>query len=934
MKKMNQRNDNRTYRGVVRRLPLLLAALALLAITAACSNQLTAPPPDDTPAPIPAQMGRALVSAGLDEAGGAWTKSLMPTTPAFTKYSLAFTAAEKTPVSVDLTASADLSTVTGGGYGVDLEPGTWNLTVTAYTGTAPGFLEAAVNPTPVSVAVTAGTSVAAPVTVEYIDIDPLKQGILSWSITFPTLGASDTAELKYKKTADSAYTTVNLKNLPASSDSLASGYYDVAISLTRGGKSVNRTEVAHIYPGLTTGVSFTFTDDSFATQVYLDGTLTITKPDSLTITSVLIKAYAQDAPTTIIGTTTSIPSSGGDWVMSVPVTALPADNPVYFKAEVNTGSVTCTWEAIGNTGTAVSDTGKGDNNLTLDTYFTSAAEMSAWLAAQPANTAATPYPAALSLDLGTDLAAGSDQLGALYAALQGKYVALDLSACTGNVPAASVSAVNNRPNKANLKSVVFPASLTSIGNLAFGSCGVLTSVNFSACTSPISIGYQAFYDCTTLTSMVFPASLTSIGGDAFRGCTGLTSVDLSACASLNSIDSQAFYGCTGLTSVDLSACASLTSIASHAFRGCTELTSVVFPASLTAIGSYAFNGCTGLESADLSACTSLTSISDGAFYSCTGLTSVTITKTSPPTIGSDVFGSVNAGFQIHVPFALVGTYQSAWSDYGPSGTNQIVAITDLKVKFGASTVTDAFTAVHDFIASTDGSTGAISAVIALGDYIDLDSLTVAAHNGEGAVSVPSNTELSGHGKLLRLIVVGINSFHSNGTYTVTDNDTTPHVVFQFQNVPGTRRMEATDTTANGYTGSEMKQYLVGNYLAGLTAAGVPNTVLWAPKRYARNGADTGTDEITELLWLPTERELFGSQTYSSTTYETAANQARLEYYTADALRIKYTISDSPQNYWLASCDSSSNFCNTGSNGGAYHNVAYNVVGCAPAFCVR
>jgi hypothetical protein len=120
---MNERNDNRTYRGVVRRLPLLLAAFALLAITAACSDQFIYTLPEDTPAPIPSQRGRALVSAGLDGAGGAGAKSLMPTMPAFTKYTLAFTAAGNTSVSVDLTASGDLSTVTGGGYGVDREPG-------------------------------------------------------------------------------------------------------------------------------------------------------------------------------------------------------------------------------------------------------------------------------------------------------------------------------------------------------------------------------------------------------------------------------------------------------------------------------------------------------------------------------------------------------------------------------------------------------------------------------------------------------------------------------------------------------------------------------------------------------------------------------------------------------------------------------------------
>jgi hypothetical protein len=50
--------------------------------------------------------------------------------------------------------------------------------------------------------------------------------------------------------------------------------------------------------------------------------------------------------------------------MSVPVPDLPAGNPVYFKAVASNGGG-LTWEATGDTGTAVSDTGKGDNNFTL-----------------------------------------------------------------------------------------------------------------------------------------------------------------------------------------------------------------------------------------------------------------------------------------------------------------------------------------------------------------------------------------------------------------------------------------------------------------------------------------------------------------------------------------------------------------------------------------
>jgi hypothetical protein len=150
------------------------------------------------------------------------------------------------------------------------------------------------------------------------------------------------------------------------------------------------------------------------------------------------------------------------------------------------------------------------------------------------------------------------------------------------------------------------------------------------------------------------------------------------------------------------------------------------------------------------------------------------------------------------------------------------------------------------------------------------------------------------GRLCRLIVVGVNSFHSgkegyDGTYTIEENDGTPHVVFQFQHIPVVRRMNAADTNEGGYEKSEMRKYLVpvtgdsasGNFLTGLKNAGVPEGVLWAPKRVlskGRNGA--GSVTLSDKLWLPTEAEMFGYGHYSADG-EMAENQAWLEYYDSE-----------------------------------------------------
>jgi hypothetical protein len=285
----------------------------------------------------------------------------------------------------------------------------------------------------------------------------------------------------------------------------------------------------------------------------------------------------------------------------------------------------------------------------------------------------------------------------------------------------------------------------------------------------------------------------------------------------------------------------------------------------------------------------------------------------------------------------------------------------IKEKFGAGSVAAAFHELSAFI--QNGGLEADPPVIQLGDWIDLDALSVESYgrtgNFRGLFSV-TNTDVNPTplpftdyvGKRLRLIVVGINSFQSgkgvDGQYAVTENDGVDHVVFQFQNVLVTRQMNKDNSNAGGYAQSEMRKYLVkvgndtegGKFLMGLTAAGVPEDVLWAPVRYVANGGNTtnAADEINDLLWLPTEWEMFGVQIFSSETYETTENQARLEYYDTSDRRIKYYGSTSSL-YWEASSNSYNalSFCAVGNGSTSYNGATNGTSSCggvAPAFCVQ
>jgi hypothetical protein len=284
---------------------------------------------------------------------------------------------------------------------------------------------------------------------------------------------------------------------------------------------------------------------------------------------------------------------------------------------------------------------------------------------------------------------------------------------------------------------------------------------------------------------------------------------------------------------------------------------------------------------------------------------------------------------------------------------------------GAPGVTETFNTLHQFIRA--GGLASRPDVIKLGSYIDLDSLKVEAY-GEGVYTgafEAANDEVTLSGvsvegsKKLRLIVVGINSFRSgkgvDHQYNIAVNDGVAHVVFQFQNIPVRRRMNrifSMNTTPpipyysneGGYAASEMRKYLTpvagfaesGKFLAGLLAAGVPETVLWAPARYVSK-KENAPREIHDTLWLPTEGELYEQRWFSDYVGETENNQARLEYYTDDGKRIKYYgdpgNGEGAYEHWSASAYSGSwQFCHACFDGKAHISLDV-ALGVAPAFCV-
>ena len=208
-------------------------------------------------------------------------------------------------------------------------------------------------------------------------------------------------------------------------------------------------------------------------------------------------------------------------------------------------------------------------------------------------------------------------------------------------------------NGEEVKDLVIPNSVTSIGDYAFYRCSGLTSVHIP--NSVTSIGDFAFYGCSGLTSVTIPNSVTSIGSYAFDGCSGLTSVTIPN--SVESIGDVAFGYCSGLTSVTIGN--SVTSIGNYAFLCCSGLTSVTIPNSVTSIGHSAFSCCSGMTSVTIGS--SVTSIGNGAFDSCLALTSVTIPN-SVESIGDVAFAYCFCLTSVTIPNSVTSIGREAFAN--------------------------------------------------------------------------------------------------------------------------------------------------------------------------------------------------------------------------------------------------------------------------------
>ena len=220
----------------------------------------------------------------------------------------------------------------------------------------------------------------------------------------------------------------------------------------------------------------------------------------------------------------------------------------------------------------------------------------------------------------------------------------------------------------SLTSIEIPASVETIGWIAFRNCTSLQTVTFEKGSKLKTIETYVFY-CTSLTSIEIPASVEEIERYAFSGCTSLQTVTFEKGSKLKTIGYFAFINCTSLTTIEIPA--SVETIRGGAFSDCTSLKTVTFEKGsqlLTVYGYYAhgaFSDCTALTTVDMSACTQVTEIGYRAFYEDSKLQLFKIGTRTPPSCGDNAFWGINSYSVLKVPAGCVDAYKKAkgWKEF-------------------------------------------------------------------------------------------------------------------------------------------------------------------------------------------------------------------------------------------------------------------------------
>ncbi len=172
----------------------------------------------------------------------------------------------------------------------------------------------------------------------------------------------------------------------------------------------------------------------------------------------------------------------------------------------------------------------------------------------------------------------------------------------------------------------------------------------------ITIGMCAFESCENLEYIYIPDSVTSIGAEAFKNCKKLKTIELPQ--NIEKISSRLFLGCDGLTSFVIPK--NVVTIENRAFEGCIYLEKITIPKNVTIIYEEVFYYCLSLREVIFEENSQLKIIDYQVFEHCERLTKISIPNTVEK-IGHDAFGYCTSLEKIIIPKSVLEIHSYAFA---------------------------------------------------------------------------------------------------------------------------------------------------------------------------------------------------------------------------------------------------------------------------------
>ena len=226
----------------------------------------------------------------------------------------------------------------------------------------------------------------------------------------------------------------------------------------------------------------------------------------------------------------------------------------------------------------------------------------------------------------------------------------------------------------NLESITIPSTLSSVEGMAFGNCSKIKKVYISDLASWCNITFDSYWGYENSNPLVqandlylnnelieeciIPETVTEIKGGVFAGASFHS---LSIPNTVTTIGKSAFGG-SGILYLELPT--SINMIPDEAFGSCVKLQTVVLHNSIKEIGQKAFQNCTSLKMVSFMG--NIKSIGEKAFDNCNNMTDIYCSAATPPTIKENTFSNMTYMFtNLHVPEGTNETYASAdnWKNF-------------------------------------------------------------------------------------------------------------------------------------------------------------------------------------------------------------------------------------------------------------------------------